>query len=149
MREGTVGELPDYERFYLGWMNSVRGYGWRDIHATATIDLEDGTQREIAIGGDKYLQFNIEWLFPLFKEAGLVALAFFDAGDVYNNHEEIDPLGLRTSYGWGVRWYSPIGPIRLEWGKIIAPREGERRNGTWEFTMGTAFSCISCCLLTI
>lgn len=150
VREGTGGDLPDYERFYLGWMNSVRGFGWRDIHATEKryYDPDDENANnldhdnegiDIDIGGDKFIQFNVEWLFPLFQEAGLVALVFFDAGDVYNNHEEIDVMRLRSSYGWGVRWYSPIGPIRLEWGKIIAPREDEKTSGSWEFTMGTAF----------
>ena len=138
VREGTGGRLPDYERFYLGWMNSVRGFGWRDLHATEKIQFED-EWKEVEVGGDKFVQFNLELLYPLFQEAGLVALAFVDSGNVFNTHEEIDMMGLRSSFGYGIRWYSPIGPIRLEWGKIIAPRDGEKTGGSWEFTMGTAF----------
>ncbi|MBU0991811.1 MAG: outer membrane protein assembly factor BamA [Proteobacteria bacterium] len=138
VREGTDGRLPDYEKFYLGWMNSVRGFGWRDLHATEEIQIGND-MREIEVGGDKFLQFNVELLYPLFQEAGLVALAFVDTGNVFGTDEEIDIMGLRSSFGYGIRWYSPIGPIRLEWGKIIAPRDGEKKNGSWEFTMGTAF----------
>lgn len=138
VREGTGGRLPDYEKFYLGWMNSVRGFGWRDLHVIEEVQMGEEI-RKIEAGGDKFLQFNLELLYPLFKEAGLVALTFVDAGNVFGSHDEIDAMDLRSSFGYGIRWYSPIGPIRLEWGKIIAPREGEKKNGSWEFTMGTAF----------
>ena len=47
--ENSGGVLPDYERFYLGGINSVRGYEWREIHV---LD-EDGNE----IGGDKFVQF--------------------------------------------------------------------------------------------
>ncbi len=46
---------------------------------------------------------------------------------------------MRKSAGYGVRWYSPIGPIRLENGYILDPEEGENTGGRWDFTMGAAF----------
>ncbi|MBW1752654.1 MAG: outer membrane protein assembly factor BamA, partial [Deltaproteobacteria bacterium] len=55
--ENSGGILPDYERFYMGGMNSLRGFEWQDIHA---LD-EDGNE----IGGDKFVQFNVEYRIPV------------------------------------------------------------------------------------
>jgi len=85
------------------------------------------------------VQFNVEYLIPLSKEAGLVGLIFFDTGNVYDENKTFDLIDLRKSAGYGFRWYSPIGPIRLECGYILDRREGENKGGQWEFTMGTAF----------
>jgi len=123
--------LPDYERFYLGGMNSVRGFDWRGIHA---LD-ENGAE----IGGEKFVQFNFEILIPISKKLGVVGVLFYDTGNVYGQDESMTLSGLRQSVGYGIRWYSPLGPIRLENGYILEPREGESTGGRWEFSMGTAF----------
>ncbi|MDF1591710.1 MAG: outer membrane protein assembly factor BamA [Desulfobacterales bacterium] len=135
-KAGSVTEnsgmlLPDYEKFYLGGMNSMRGFDWRGIHA---ID-ENGDE----IGGEKFVQFNFEILIPLVKKQGLVGVLFYDTGNVYGKDESMSLSGLRQSAGYGIRWFSPIGPIRLENGYIIDTKEGERSGGRWEFTMGSAF----------
>jgi outer membrane protein insertion porin family len=123
-------KVPDYERFYLGGMNSVRGFKWRDI---SSHDNEGNK-----IGGDKYLQFNVELLYPILKEAGFVGLVFFDTGDVYSGNENVDMAGLRESAGLGLRWYSPMGPLRIEYGRILDRKAGES-TGRWEFSVGQAF----------
>jgi outer membrane protein insertion porin family len=125
------GILPDYERFYLGGINSVRGYGWQGIHV---LD-EDGN----IIGGNKFVQFNAECIFPILKKQGLVGVVFFDAGNVYNDGESVDLSTLKDSIGLGFRWYSPMGPIRLEYGYRLSSEEDESGGGRWEFSMGTAF----------
>jgi outer membrane protein insertion porin family len=124
-------KMPDWERFYLGGMGSVRGYDWRDI---SPVD-EEGNK----IGGNKMAQFNVEVVFPLVKEAGLMGVLFHDWGNAYDNGEDIDLGELRKSAGYGFRWYSPIGPIRLEYGHILDDKEGQKGKGRWEFTMGTVF----------
>lgn len=131
VQENSNGKLPDYERFYLGGMNSLRGFDWRDIH-----ELDENGDE---IGGNKFVQFNIEYLIPLIKEAGLMGVIFFDQGNVFNDSEKIETNDLRESAGFGFRWYSPIGPIRIENGYILDPKEGEGSSGRWEFTMGSAF----------
>lgn len=123
-------KVPDYERFYLGGMNSLRGFDWRDI---SSYD-KDGNE----IGGDKFVQFNVELIYPILKEAGFVTLIFFDTGDVYSASEDIDLGNLRESAGFGFRWYSPMGPLRIEYGRILDAREGED-TGRWEFSVGQAF----------
>ncbi|MBW1693402.1 MAG: outer membrane protein assembly factor BamA [Deltaproteobacteria bacterium] len=129
--ENSGGILPDYERFYMGGMNSLRGFEWRDIHA---LD-EDGNE----IGGDKFVQFNVEYRIPLFKEMGIVGVLFFDTGDVYNDNESIDLGNLKQSAGYGIRWYSPMGPIRIEYGHILDAGDLDKDGGRWDFSMGGAF----------
>ncbi len=129
--ENSGGILPDYERFYLGGINSVRGYEWREINV---LD-EDGN----IIGGNKFVQFNAECIIPLLKKQGLVGVVFYDAGNVYNDDESIDLGNLRTSTGFGFRWFSPMGPIRLEYGYKLDVRDGEESGGRWEFSMGSVF----------
>jgi outer membrane protein insertion porin family len=129
--QNSGGILPDYERFYLGGINSVRGYDWREINV---LD-EDGN----IIGGNKFVQFNAECIIPLLKKQGLVGVIFYDAGNVFNNDESIDLGTLRNSVGFGFRWYSPMGPIRLEYGYKLDVKEGEEAGGSWEFSMGSVF----------
>ena len=125
------GLLPDYERFYLGGMYTVRGFGYRDIYA------EDDFGDEI--GGNSMVQMNLEWGIPLIPEAGMLWIFFVDAGGVYGKDEDYEIREIREGGGGGIRWYSPIGPIRLEYGWILDPRNGERTSGRWEFAMGTSF----------
>jgi len=128
VEENSGGILPDYERFYLGGLNSLRGYDWRDVFV---LD-ENGDE----IGGNKYVQFNAELLIPVLKKQGVVGLLFYDTGNVYNDGESIDLGDLRKTAGFGFRWYSPMGPIRLERGYII---DSEGSGAQWEFGMGTSF----------
>ncbi len=134
VHENSGGFLPDYKKFYLGGINSLRGFDYQDIHLKET--NADGTISEV--GGNKYVQFNAELIVPLFGVEGLVAVFFTDAGNVYEETANIDPADLRHTYGFGFRWYSPIGPIRFERGYVVDPQPGEE-SARWEFTMGTAF----------
>ncbi len=120
----------DYERFYLGGINSVRGYDWQDINATPEGETEER-------GGEKFVQFNAEVTFPIIEEMKLVGVVFYDAGDAYEKSEDIVWDDLYTSFGGGVRWYSPMGPIRIEYGSILNGKEYS--GGRWEFSMGGTF----------
>ncbi|MFC1895195.1 outer membrane protein assembly factor BamA, partial [Thermodesulfobacteriota bacterium] len=131
VQENSGGFLPIYDRFYIGGINSLRGFDWRELSPTD----QDGAH----IGGDKFVQFNVEYIIPLLKQIGMMGVAFFDTGDVYDNGEDVDLSNLRESAGFGVRWYSPLGPIRLERAYILDPQPGEDSKGRWEFSMGAAF----------
>jgi outer membrane protein insertion porin family len=61
---------------------------------------------------------------------------FFDAGNVYGPHY-VGPF-LRTAIGVGFRWFSPMGPLRVEWGYNLSKHPWERTSA-WEFTMGGTF----------
>jgi outer membrane protein insertion porin family len=130
VQEISGGILPDYEKFYLGGIDSLRGFAWQEI----------GVEKNgILSGGDKFVQGNLEYIFPLVKKAGVMGLFFFDTGNVADVGQTIDFGNLRQSAGFGIRWYSPVGPIRLENGYIINPKPGESTGGRWEFSMGSVF----------
>ena len=124
--------LPDYEKFYLGGINSIRGFDYRGIHLTNV--SSDGV--ETKVGGTKMAQFNVEVIFPISPENGVMGVVFFDAGNVYGDSFELGDL--RRSAGAGIRWFSPLAPLRIEYGKVLDQREGEA-SGQWEFSMGGSF----------
>jgi outer membrane protein insertion porin family len=126
-------KLPDYEKFYLGGIGSLRGFERDDLAP----EDKDGN----SIGGDKYVQFNLDLVFPLLKEQGVYGSVFFDTGNVYGDNEkiELNPGDLRQSAGLGIRWRSPVGPIRLEYGFILDRKNSDASIGNWEFSMASAF----------
>lgn len=129
--------LPDYEKFYLGGMSSVRGFDFQGINIKKVNSLGQITEE----GGEKFVQFNFELTYPLFKDLGIVGVIFYDTGNVYGIDDSIDLGNLRQAAGYGIRWYSPIGPIRIEAGHILDPiaEFGEDSSANWEFSMGGAF----------
>ncbi len=129
VRRHSGKDLPDYERFYLGGINSLRGFDWRDVSPKDEEGLE--------YGGDRYIQFNLEYLFPIIKDAGFMGLVFYDTGNAYDGGS-FDLGDMRESAGFGIRWYSPMGPLRLERGYILDREPGED-SGRWEFTIGGFF----------
>ena len=131
IQENSGKKVPDYEKFYLGGINSLRGFDWRDI---SSFD-DEGNE----VGGDKYLQLNFELIWPIFKEAGFVTLIFFDTGDVYEASENFDLGTMRETAGFGFRWYSPMGPLRIEYGRILDRKDDDESSGRWEFSVGQAF----------
>jgi len=120
--------FPLYERFYVGGIYTVRGLGFGEAGPRDTNgDL---------IGGEKQVIFNAEYIFPIVSELKFKGVTFFDAGrafDSFSNFGDVKYTG-----GAGIRWFSPIGPIRLEWGHNLNQKPGETKS-KWEFTFGSAF----------
>lgn len=123
-------ELPLYERFYVGGINTVRGLGFGEAGPR-------DEQGEI-IGGDRELIFNTEFIFPIEKEIRLKGVIFFDAGRAFDDDEPISFGDLRPTVGAGFRWMSPFGPIRLEWGYNL-DRQFDEGSNKIEFSMGSLF----------
>ncbi len=123
-------DLPDYEKFYLGGINTLRGFDRDDL-----APKEDGSP----VGGEKFVQGNFEIKFPLVEEAGVYGILFFDTGAVYSEDESWDFNKLRESAGPEIRWLSPIGPIRLAYGFVLDPKSGDSSSGGFEFSMASAF----------
>jgi outer membrane protein insertion porin family len=117
-------EVPIFERYYLGGINSLRGLREVGPRDPATGDV---------IGGLTMLNFNFEYVFPLIKNAGMKGLVFFDTGNTWESGYNLDDM--RKTAGVGIRWYSPIGPLRLEWGYVLDKKAHESPS-RWEFTMG-------------
>ena len=123
------GTLPVGERFFVGGIDSVRGFDFGEAGPTVFGEV---------IGGNKQLIFNLEYLFPIVPEAKIRGVLFFDAGRAFDFGESIRLSELRTSVGLGLRLYLPIGPIRIEWGYSLSPQPGEKGNAV-EFTIGAPF----------
>jgi outer membrane protein insertion porin family len=129
MNKLSWGAMPAYELFYLGGIDTIRGFKYAEISPR---DPNTGDR----IGGPRFLQLNQEIRFPLYKKLGLTGTLFFDAGNVYGPNY-VGPF-LRTSAGVGFRWFSPMGPLRVEWGYNLSKHPWER-SSAWEFTMGGSF----------
>ncbi len=137
-------DIPIYERFALGGISTLRGFDYREIGPVDPGETDPVTgevTRESSgevIGGDKYSLFTVEFLFPISDEAKLRGVFFYDAGDAWDLDEGWFSSGLRTSAGAGIRWFSPMGPLRLEYAINLDPRDGEDDH-EWEFAIGGYF----------
>ena len=141
---GEVGQpVPIDEKFYLGGIYSLRGFKARTVAPTKIQITKDinGNQAndQIYLGGNTEVFGNVELTFPLLSEAGLKGVMFFDYGNSFNDKSALFDTML-TSYGLGIRWASPIGPLRLEYGIPINPRKDiDSTSGRLEFSIGTMF----------
>lgn len=131
LQKRSGGELPVYKKFFLGGIDTVRGFEYDEI---SPHDPDTGDK----IGGEKMMCYNAEYRFPLVKEQGIIGLVFVDAGNVLESDESYTFKGIRMSAGAGVRWYSPMGPLRLEWGYNLDKKRGEP-SSNFEFSIGTMF----------
>jgi len=123
----------DWERFYLGGIKSIRGFDSTDINATPAGST-------IEVGGQKFMQFNLEMIFPLAEDAGAYGVLFYDRGDVYNHGDDIDLGDQFSSAGVEMRWNSPMGPIRLAYGIVIDGKTVKKTgDGQFDFSIGAFF----------
>jgi len=110
-------ELPLFERYFPGGINSIRGFesrtlGPREPKYNARGDVEFTTP----VGGSVLLVVNNEVIFPLVKGLGLKGVVFVDGGNAYRDIDDITYDNTRFAAGGGVRWLSPLGPLRIELG---------------------------------
>jgi outer membrane protein insertion porin family len=121
-------ETPIYEKFFVGGLYTVRGF---EYGKAGPVD-----QNEDPLGAEKMVAFTAEWIFPLSREIGLRGAFFFDAGKGFDEWRDATPL--RTGAGAGIRWFSPMGPIHIDLGYNLSPKEGEK-GSVFDFTIGTVF----------
>jgi outer membrane protein insertion porin family len=142
--------VPLSEMFYVGGINSVRGYRYLSIAPQRTQLsrlLPDSSTQDYAVGGDKQAILNLEIEFPLFKAVGVRGVVFADAGNAFEQGSYRDPsvsLSLYKSWGFGFRWISPIGPLRFEWGFPLDRRTNAAGQSIdepvdFQFTIGNFF----------
>jgi len=130
----TEGSIDiDWERFYLGGINSIRGFDDTDINAQKPGEA-------FLRGGEKFLQFNAELIFPIEAEMGVMGVLFYDRGDVYTTSQNIDITDQFSSAGFELRWNSPMGPIRLAYGFVLDGKQmKETGDGQFDFSIGAFF----------
>jgi len=168
MTRGTIGDIfklgediPISEKYFLGGIDSMRGFEARslapqerrpkkdkkyyiydadgDVKRTIKIPQKGYSDNYDPVGGEKAMYFNFEYLFPIMKEAGIRGVLFTDIGNAYKKSDNYFS-DLRYDVGIGVRWYSPFGPLRVEWGYNPSPisKYGES-SSNFEFSMGNTF----------
>lgn len=106
----NFSKIPVSLRFYAGGDGSVRGFDYKSLGPK-------NTSGEVT-GGQNLLAMSVEYEHPLADKWGLAA--FVDSGNAFNNFNQYE---LFTGAGVGIRWHSPIGPIRLDLAQDI---EGDR-----------------------
>jgi outer membrane protein insertion porin family len=156
--------VPITERYLIGGIFDVRGFRPRSLGPRLRVSQPGEVGQPLGtlpLGGNLQLIWNSEIEFPLFKRVGISGVVFLDAGNAYNLEErycsgsvqsseisiKFDPCfdfpnsvvqGLRYSVGFGFRWFSPIGPLRFEWGIPLDRQPGEEPL-VFEFTIGNFF----------
>ncbi len=156
--------VPIFQRYFLGGILDIRGFFLRSIGPRLPLTQGlDPNSPPIAnganVGGNLQAYENLELEFPILDKVGIRGVIFFDAGNAWNTEDQfcrttpapqfphvVSPcfsfpgsLGyLRTSVGAGVRWFSPLGPLRFEWGVPLSPLSYENHTD-FEFTIGNFF----------
>lgn len=155
--------VPIFERFFLGGIFDVRGYRLRTISPRLALNNALDPNAAVAtngaaIGGNVQLYYNLEVEFPILNAVGLRGVLFHDAGNVFNTESQYcraagtgrdtvinpctsifnDPFALRYSVGFGLRWQSPLGLLRFEWGFPLT-RLPYEESSVFEFTIGNFF----------
>jgi outer membrane translocation and assembly module TamA len=128
--------VPFAKKYFLGGATSMRGWGRYEISPLS----ESG----FPIGGNSLFALSEELRVTL--KGNLGAVLFFDAGNVWPDHRSVDLNDLRYDVGPGLRYQTPIGPIRFDIGYQLNPIEGllvegdpQQRRWRMHFSIGQAF----------
>jgi outer membrane protein insertion porin family len=143
--------VPVSELYYVGGVNTIRGYRLYSITPLAAVGASpnpDAQMRLLQVGGNKQLVMNFELEYPIVEKMGIRALVFFDMGNAWAPGVYLDPnvsFSLYKAWGFGFRWFSPIGPLRFEWGFPLNRRRDPITGAfidapvDFQFTIGSFF----------
>lgn len=133
---GPGQQVPFFKRYFLGGSTSLRGWGRFEVAPLSGSGLP--------LGGFTFLEASTEARLAAFGKVGLVA--FVDAGNVWDETWKMDLGDLRVDAGPGLRYDTPIGPVRFDVGVQLTPIEGllvdgkpEPRRWRMHFSIGHAF----------
>jgi len=125
--------FPVFKNFYGGGLGTVRAF------EQGSLGVVDPTGAYV--GGSKRFNLNTELYFPVpgtGNDRSLRIFAFGDVGNVWRDGEKITADSLRSSVGLGLSWISPVGPLKLSWGKPLQVQRNDRIQ-RFQFQIGTAF----------
>jgi outer membrane protein insertion porin family len=125
--------FPIFKNFYGGGLGSVRVF---DQNSLGVIDPTGAY-----IGGAKKLNLNAELYVPVpgtGNDKSLRIFLFTDAGNVWRDGEPTRAADLRASAGFGLSWISPVGPLKMSFGKPLRSKPTDRIQ-RFQFQIGTAF----------
>jgi outer membrane protein insertion porin family len=126
--QGVIGhELPLFERYFPGGINSVRGFKTRTLGPREPVFNPQGEEINTdPVGGSRQLIVNNEFIFPIVEQLGLKGVVFVDAGNSWLDSDGWHLGNLRYAAGAGIRWQSPLGPIRIEFGIPLNRRKHDK-----------------------
>ena len=124
---------PVFKNFYGGGLGSVRGFDQGSMGAVDPTGAFIGGNRRLNLNGELYLPFP-----GLGNDRTVRFFAFGDVGNVWAEGQAIDAQSLRASVGLGLSWLSPVGPLKLSWGKAVRSQATDRIQ-PFQFQIGTAF----------
>ena len=130
------GSYPIFKNYYVGGLGSVRGFEQGSLTTAA-----QRAASLTATGGAKKVVFNAELLSPLpggGNDRTLRGFAFVDAGGIYAPNESIQLSELRSSFGVGISWISPVGPLRLAFARPLSKFDADKMQSI-QFQIGTTF----------
>jgi outer membrane protein assembly factor BamA len=115
------------ERFFAGGATTHRAYGRDDlgIRGETLIPNLNDPKTFASVGGNGLLLYNLEYRFPLFGSPTFGGTVFYDAGNVWADWRDIDPGKVKQGAGVGLRYVSPIGPLRVDIGWKLDRETGE------------------------
>lgn len=127
-------KIPRTEKLTLGGARNMRGYDYEAIGPKRTVTNANGQPEEFNAGALFATYTTFEFEHPLAREAGLKWVVFFDAGDA----GKVDEIDLKMDYGFGFRWFSPIGVLRFEFGYPLNPGKTDA-GSQFHFDIGQLF----------
>lgn len=131
----VVRDIPASQRFFAGGSNSVRGFQLDRLGVPGILN-----DYGLSNGGEAMIVLNAELRAAIWKDIG--AVAFADAGQVFRSAGDLDIAEIRPTAGLGLRYRSPIGPLRLDLGFKLNRQTfpNRREHGSeWHFSLGQAF----------
>ncbi len=137
--------VPLFERFFVGGIFNIRGFSRNSLGPQISIPSSSDPAATLSgfnIGGIKQMYLNSEVEVPIVKAPlNLRGLLFFDIGNAFGEGDKVTLNAMRMSFGWGIRWFSPVGPLRFEWGVPIPanPPKANEQPLVFEFTIGNSF----------
>ena len=120
---------PIFKRFFVGGSNSVRGYQYQELGP-----VDSGNN---PIGGESALEGSLELRYPIWKDLG--GVVFVDFGQVSLTPFYVDFSDIRYTSGLGLRYKTPIGPVRIDAGYQLNPQPNESQHYAVYFSIGQAF----------
>jgi outer membrane protein insertion porin family len=125
----TGDDLPLFERYFPGGINSIRGFETRSLGPREfNKDIFGNVTSSTPIGGSEQVILNNEIIFPIVQGIGLKGVVFVDAGNAYSAEDGITLDETRYAAGLGARWLSPVGPLRIELGKALNAKPDDEKS---------------------
>lgn len=134
---GEQARVPLFQRLFAGGSTSVRGYQRRHLGPKDNPALFGQDRDPEPIGGNALFETSVELRFPI--RGNFRGTAFVDAGNVWDDQGDIALDDLRYTPGLGIRYVTPIGPVRLDVARRMSDDEPNLARWVFHISIGHAF----------